>query len=84
MSQKQFDIAKWTFFLVAFVICAHVVAALAAEAACLLYAQEIIDGKAKCDASGKLMEIMGAALAAALAFAGGKSLPPPQPPKDEP
>lgn len=72
MSQKQFDIAKWAFFLVAFVIASHVIAALSAQATCMYFAKEIMESGKECVASGKLTEVLGAALAAALAFAGGK------------
>jgi len=72
MSEQHFNVAKWGFWLVAFVIGAHVVAALSAEFACLWWVQAIIDGKAECKASDKLMEVLAGALAAALAFAGGQ------------
>ena len=72
MSEQQFNAAKWGFWLVAFVIGSHVVAALAAEFSCLWWAQAIVDGKAECKASDKLMEVLASALAAALAFAGGQ------------
>jgi len=71
VNYRQFDIAKWAFILVAFVIVAHVVAALVAESACLYFADELIRTQKECMASGKLMEILAAALAASLAFAGG-------------
>jgi 5-methylthioribose kinase len=71
MSQRTFDIARACFWLIAFVIGAHVVAVLIAEGACLWHAQAIIDGKLDCNADGKLTEVLAAALAAALAFAGG-------------
>jgi hypothetical protein len=78
VSQREFDIAKWTFFLVAFVIVAHVIAALLAEGACLYFAEELMKTQKECVASGKLMEVLGAALAAALAFAGGRMSTMPQ------
>lgn len=71
MSQRQFNIMRACFWLIAFVIAAHVFAALSAEMACLWFAQQIIDGNAKCDVDGRLSEILAAALAAALAFASG-------------
>jgi hypothetical protein len=83
VSQRQFNIVRGCFWLIAFVIGAHVIAALAAEAACLWHAQAIIDGKAECDANGRLTEILAAALAAALAFAGGH-MNRPQPDDKEP
>ena len=72
MSEQHFNVAKWGFWLVAFVIGAHVFAVLIAEMACLYHAEAIIDGKTQCDANGKLGEMLAAALAAALAFAGGQ------------
>lgn len=83
MSDKQFNAVRACFWLVAFVIGAHVVAVLAAQGACLWFARDIIDGKAKCDANGRLGELLGAALAAALAFAGGFQVKP-QPKSIEP
>lgn len=83
MSQKQFDIVRACFYLVAFVIGAHVLAAILGELACLYYAEAIIEGKFKCDMDGKLSEILAAALAAALAFAGGRALPPSRGDRDE-
>jgi hypothetical protein len=71
VSQKQFDLIKWSFLLVAAVILAHVLVVLMSMAACLYYSDLIIEGKAKCDTDGRLTEVMAAALAAALAFAGG-------------
>ena len=71
MSQRQFNIMRACFWLIAFVIGAHVFAALSAEMACLWYADAIIEGKAKCNVDGQLSEILAAALAAALAFASG-------------
>ena len=72
MSDKQFDAVKWGFWLVAFVIAAHVVAALAAEFSCIYFASLIAEGKAECKPADRLMEVLASALAAALAFAGGQ------------
>jgi heme A synthase len=71
MSQRGFDIVKWCFWLIAFVIGAHVFAVFAALGACIYHADAIMEGKAQCDTGGRLTEILAAALAAALAFAGG-------------
>lgn len=72
MSNKQFDILKASFYLVAFVIGAHVVITLMGMANCLYYSAEIIEGKAKCDPEGRLGEVLATALASALAFSGGQ------------
>lgn len=71
MSNKSFDILRASFFLVAFVIGAHVFVTLLGMGACLYFSAEIVEGKAKCDPQGRLTEVLSAALAAALAFAGG-------------
>lgn len=75
MSKRQFDIVRACFWLIAFVIAAHVVAVLLAQSACLWHADAIIEGKATCNADGQLSEILAAALAAALAFASGNMSP---------
>lgn len=71
MSNKQFDILRASFYLVAFVIGAHVFITLLGMGTCLYFSDEIVAGKAKCDPEGRLGEVLSAALAAALAFAGG-------------
>ena len=79
MSQNQFDAMRACFWLVAFVIGAHVVAVLLAEGACLWYIADIAKGTFKCDTEGRLTELLAAALAATIAFAsgfGGRPSPP--------
>jgi hypothetical protein len=76
MSNRQFNALQACFWLVAFVIGAHVIAVLLAEAACLYYAAEIVAGTFKCDAEGRLTEVLAAALAATIAFASGFGKPP--------
>lgn len=71
MSQRQFDILRASFFLVAFVIGSHVFITLLGIGTCLYFSDEIVAGKAKCDPEERLGEVLSAALAAALAFAGG-------------
>ena len=71
MSVPKFDVVKWCFWLVAFVIAAHVFMVLISVSACIYYADEIVSGKFQCDSNGRLGEVLAAALAAALAFAGG-------------
>ena len=74
MSNKQFDILRASFYLVAFVIGAHVLITLLGMSTCLYFSQEIVEGRVKCDPEGRLGEVLSAALAAALAFAGGHRL----------
>ena len=79
MGVRQFNAMQACFWLVAFVICAHVVAVLLAEGACLWYIADIAKGTFKCDTEGRLTEVLAAALAATIAFASGfgRSSPPP-------
>lgn len=67
---NQFDPIRSSFWLVAFVIGAHVAMVFFATATCIAFSSAIIEGKASCSADGKLSEILSAALAAALAFSG--------------
>jgi hypothetical protein len=84
MSQGQFNALRACFWLVAFVIAAHVVAVLLAEAACLWYIAGIVAGTFKCDAEGRMTELLAAALAATIAFASGFSGRGPSPPPQLP
>lgn len=77
MSAPQFDAVRACFYLIAFVIGAQVFGVLIAELACLYYVKDIVMEAKSCGTPGQLAEMMSAALAAALAFAGGKMLPPP-------
>ena len=70
MSNSPFNFEKAAFLLVAAVIASQLVVGLSITAACVFYAGDIITGTGQCKADGKMAEIMGAALAAALAFAG--------------
>lgn len=72
MSQHQFDVVRACFWLVAFVIGAHVFVVLAAEVACLWHFQNLLTTEKTCGTPGALAELLGASLAAALAFAGGR------------
>lgn len=69
-----FDVVKSAFYLVALVICVHLFIAVVGGLACIW--RDLIDhvpgeGGQQCTGE-KLLEILSAALAAALAFAGGK------------
>jgi hypothetical protein len=72
-----FDTVKAAFYLVALVLVAHVVVVLVGVAACVWHAESIVAGNYQCDASGHLFELLGSALSAALAFAGGMMRGPP-------
>ena len=75
MSARQFDAVRACFYLIAFVIGAQVFGVLIAEVACLYYVKDIVLGIGKCGEPGQLAELMTGALAAALAFAGGRMIP---------
>jgi hypothetical protein len=71
--RPPFDHARAAFLLIAFVIGIHAVIILGHAAACLVYARELItqtNPDIKCDPDNKLLQLLAAALAAALAFAG--------------
>jgi hypothetical protein len=70
MSNEPFNMEKAAFFLIAVVIVSQLVVGLSITGACVFYAGEIITGSGQCKADGKMAELMSAALAAALAFAG--------------
>jgi hypothetical protein len=83
MSRPPFDPVKAGFYLVAFVLCAHIVVVLVGVATCVWHSENIVEGKFKCDSEGHLFELLGATLSAALAFAAGLMRgPPPPPPKE--
>jgi hypothetical protein len=68
--RPPFDPQRAAFWLIAFVIGVHVVV-LAGGVACLIHAHEIIlRPDLKCDPDSRLFQLLSAALAAALAFAG--------------
>lgn len=69
---KHFDLIKWSFFLVAGVITAHIFLVSIIVIWCLFDYENLVAAGRQCDPEGKLTEILAAALAAALAFAGGK------------
>jgi hypothetical protein len=83
--RPPFDTVRAAFYLVAFVLFAHVVVVLVGVGICAWNSRFIIEGKFKCDSDGHLFELLGAALSAALAFAGGlmRTPPPPPPPPKE-
>ena len=72
MNEKPpFDPIRAAFMLVAFVIGVHAIVILGFSAACIWHAETIIHASdVNCDPNSRLMGLMAAALAAALAFAG--------------
>ena len=65
---KNFDPVKASFYLVAGVIALHGLVVLLGFIGCLVW---FVDVQFECDKSGRLTEMLAAALAAALAFVGG-------------
>ncbi len=68
--RPPFDPQRAAFILVAGVIAVHAAVALTFSASCVWHSREIVISEAECDPSGRLMALLAAALAAALAFAG--------------
>lgn len=82
--RPPFDTVRAAFYLVAFVIVLHGVVVLLGVVSCLFYLETIIKNPdIVCDPKSRLSELLGAALAAALAFAGGfaRNRPPDPPTK---
>lgn len=83
MSERPpFDTTRAAFFLVAFVVVVYALVVLIGFGVCVWHAADIVAGNFKCDSDNRLVDLLGAALAAALAFAGGmmRGGPPPPPP----
>lgn len=69
--RPPFDPQRAAFFLVAGVIAVYAVVILGFSAACIWHAEVIIKNvTVDCDQNSRLMGLLAAALAAALAFAG--------------
>ena len=71
--KPPFDPVQACFYLVAAVIAVHLIVVLMGSIMCVSYMQELLASGKECPAGNRLTEVLGAALAAALAFAGGKS-----------
>jgi len=71
--KPPFDTVKACFYLVAVVIAVHLVIVVIGAFACIWDLDKWLTAGKECPAGGRLSEVLGAALAAALAFAGGKS-----------
>jgi hypothetical protein len=71
MDEKPpFDPIRAAFWLIAFVVCIYGVVIVAFAVACVVHATTIITSETSCDPNNRLMGLLAAALAAALAFAG--------------
>jgi hypothetical protein len=72
--RPPFDPAKAGFYLIAAILAFQCLIILLTLIWCLAYASElIIGGRFECDKGGRLTELLTGALAAALAFVGGKT-----------
>jgi hypothetical protein len=70
--KPPFDLLRAAFWLVAMVIIVECFVVVAGSLTCLYFAATIIsDPNIKCDPDGRLFQLLGAALAAALAFFAG-------------
>lgn len=72
MDKPPFDPQRAAFLLVAGVIGVQSLIVLGFSAACIWHSETIIISAADCDPNSRLMALLAAALAAALAFAGVK------------
>lgn len=70
--RAPFNPVAGAFYLVAAVLAVYLIVVLMGVGFCMWHGDAIIEGKYKCDADSKLGELLAAALAAALAFAGGR------------
>jgi len=66
----SFDPFKASFYLIAFVIALHGAIVLLGYIGCIWW-HDPVQGSLECDKSGRLTEMLAAALAASLAFVGG-------------
>jgi hypothetical protein len=73
-----FDIIRASFWLVAFVFGLYGVITLVAIVVCSWHLPLITDAGGKCIAEGGVGQVLGTLLASALAFAAGRSMPPPK------
>ena len=87
MARPPFDPQRAAFLLLAGVLAVHAIVVLGMMGACVWHAGTIIAGgtEINCDPYNRLMALLSAALAAALAFAGIRGPPPDdKPPHDPP
>jgi hypothetical protein len=70
--RPPFDAVRACFWLIAGVLAAHCMVALASIGWCIYHGDSIVGGRYSCENIGsQLNQLLTAALAAALAFAGG-------------
>lgn len=69
---RDWDPQRACFWLIAAILAVHAIVVLASVTACLVYARDVLEGKFVCDRDDRLSALLSGALAAALAFAGGK------------
>jgi hypothetical protein len=91
--RPPFDTVRAAFILVAFVIVIYAIVVLIGFGVCVYHHDELVAGHFKCDAENRLVDLLSAALASALAFAGGlmrgpganrsDDQPPPPPPRKD-
>jgi len=70
--RPPFDRVRAAFYLVAGVVAVHAVVVLVTVGFCAFHGGDLVAGRFQCDARDRLAELLAAALAAALAFAGGQ------------
>jgi hypothetical protein len=70
--RPPWDSVRAAFYLVAAVVAVHALVVLVTVGFCAFYGGDLIAGRFQCDARDRLAELLAAALAAALAFAGGQ------------
>jgi hypothetical protein len=70
VDKPPFDPVRAAFWLIAFVVGIYGVVIIGFAAACVIHATTIIHEEISCDPNNRLMGLLAAALAAALAFAG--------------
>lgn len=69
--RPPFDTVRAAYFLVAFVVGIYAVVVLIGFGVCVFHSEHIVAGNWKCDSENRLVDLLNAALAAALGFAGG-------------
>jgi hypothetical protein len=70
-TRPPFDTVRAAFWLVAFVVGVYASVVLGGFVLCIHHSDEIVAGRWKCDSENRLVDLLNAALAAALGFAGG-------------
>ena len=76
--KPPFDLVKATFYLVAGVFAVYALLIIIAILICAYNLTEVIQAKQHCMKEGGMLEALYTLLASALAFAAGRSQPPPK------